>query len=219
MSLLNTYLDYGVDLVSRVIYLSGEKSAEINAMAAERFIISMDLLVRSATKRRNKIHIILNTIGGDFFHALAIFDTIRLCPYPVSIEVRGQAFSAGAIILQAASSGRYMSFNSRLMMHHGSDGMSDHPKIFKNWARESERGMQWQTQLFFDRIKEVRTDITEKNVDKMLDFDTILSAHEALELNLIDAVLLPGKVETREDTKRRRQSEKVKRATKPTRKR
>lgn len=204
MNLIDLYLSSGIDLVSRTIYLSGEKSAEINAHAAERFIISMNLLIQSATKKNNKILIVLNCIGGDFYHSLAVFDSIRLCPCPVRIQVIGQAFSAGAFILQA-SEDRYMSFNSKFMMHHGKESGSDHPKILKNWAKESDKSMKWQARLFYDRIKLVKPGITEKQVDKMLDFDTVLNAHEALELNLIDGILLPGgKIERRNNEKTRR---------------
>ena len=96
--------------------------------------------------------------------------------------------SMGSIILQAGDL-RIMSPNARIMIHYGTWGHHDHPKIVRSWAKEGERFDKWMVNLYLEKIREKRPRYTRKQVDKLCDFDTILTAEEAIALGLADRIL------------------------------
>ena len=61
----------------------------------------------------------INSVGGDVYTALAMYDAIRALGIPVRAEVHGLAASAATILLMAADT-RVMSPHSRLMVHEAS---------------------------------------------------------------------------------------------------
>ena len=134
------------------------------------------------------ITIILNNPGGEDYHMLAIYDAIAKCKSHVTIIVYGQAFSAASLILQAADE-RILAPHPRVMIHLGSAGYYDHPKIVKAWAIETEKVTKDMEIIYLDRIREKHPLFKLRQLQKLLDFDTILSAQEAVDLGLADKIL------------------------------
>ena len=89
-----------IDREYGIIYLHGEVDSDMYGVAARGLA---DLSVT-----HENITMVLNTEGGDFYQALAIYDLIRIAETinntPVKILCVGPVMSSGVIILSAASS-------------------------------------------------------------------------------------------------------------------
>ncbi len=191
---IDRFYDYDIHTETRTIYIgsveadqeSGESGTD-SAMA-ERAIKALHILDSTAPSGDKPITILMNNPGGDEYHGMAIYDAIKVCKNHVTIVVFGHAMSMGSIILQAADK-RVMAPNSRMMIHYGTWGIHDHPKITYAWAEEGKKFDSFMEQLYLEKIKKKHPDFTIKKVREMCNFDTFFNAKEALELGLIDEVL------------------------------
>jgi ATP-dependent protease ClpP protease subunit len=145
---LDRWFDYNVDVESRTIYMGSEEG--VDALMAEQMIKGMHILESKST---DIITIIMNNIGGDFFHGMAIYDVIQTSKCHCVIKVYGHAMSMGSLILQAADK-RIMSPNSRFMMHFGYDSHSGHAKMVERWADESKRLSHLMENIYLDVMLE-----------------------------------------------------------------
>lgn len=187
------WFEYGVDMATRMIYFgsftdSEDSEAGIDHRISEVIIKSLVALDIMAPEGDKPITIIMNSIGGDVYHGWAIYDAIRSCKNEVHVLVYGSAFSMAAIVLQAAHR-RIMAPHARLMIHYGTDGTYDHPKIVARWADEGKKLDKMSEDILLARIHERHPRFTRERLQRALDFDTILSAKEAVELGLADEVL------------------------------
>lgn len=191
---IDRFYDYDIHTETRTIYIgsvestidSGESGTD--ATMAERAIKALHILDSTAPTGDKPITIIMNNPGGDEYHGMAIYDAIKACKNHVTIVVFGMAMSMGSIILQAADK-RVMSPNSRFMIHYGTWGINDHPKIVYKWAEEGKKLDSWMEQLYLEKIKQKNPDFTLKKVQDMCNFDTFLNAEECLKLGFIDEIL------------------------------
>lgn len=188
---IDKFFDYGLDVSTRTIYIGEVDGGGVDGPLAEKVIKSLHILDKSAPAGDNPIQIILNNPGGDEFHGIAIYDAIKNCKNYVGIRVYGQASSMASIILQAADvGGREISENSIVMIHHGTWAMDDHYKNVKKWTKYAEDVLEpWMINLYLKRIKEKKPRMTYAKVDRMCDFDAILTAQEAVDLGLADKVI------------------------------
>jgi len=145
---LDRWFDYNVDVESRTIYMGSEEG--VDAVMAEQMIKGMHILESKST---DIITIIMNNIGGDFFHGMAIYDVIQTSKCHCVIKVYGHAMSMGSLILQAADK-RIMSPNSRFMIHFGYDSHSGHAKMVERWADESKRLSHLMENIYLDVMME-----------------------------------------------------------------
>jgi len=187
------WFDQGVDFVNRMIYFGSlsdpeENEAGIDHRVSENVIKSLIALDLAAPDGDKPITIIMNSIGGDVYHGLAIYDAIKSCRNEVVIMVYGAAFSMAAVVLQAADK-RIMAPNARLMIHYGEEGSSGHSKSVLRWAREGQKQNKIMEDMLLARMNQKDPKFSRENLTKLLDFDTILSAREAVSLGLADAIL------------------------------
>ncbi len=173
-------LDWGLHLSTRTIMLTGEVDEDL----ADQTIKCLHIL---DSINNTPITIILNSEGGDNYHGMAIYDAIRRCKSFVKILGTGYVMSMGSVIMQAGDR-RIMSPHSKMMIHYGEWGMDDHPKIAKQWINEEDRFSKTMEDIYLAKIKEVHSRYTRNKLQKLLNFDTILTASEAQELGLIDEV-------------------------------
>ena len=189
---IDKFHDYSLYIPQRTIYIGSEQfdvegnESGVDGLMAERFIKNMSLL---DTTNSDPITIIMNNPGGDWYHGIAIYDAIKTARSHVTIKVYGMAMSMGAIILQAADE-RVLAPNAKVMIHYGYMGMeSNHPKIYQKWSKESEKLDKLQDKILLERIHEKQPNFQLKKLQKMLNFDTILNAKEAVDLGLADKVM------------------------------
>lgn len=190
---IDKFHDYGIHVPTRTLYIGSELIGDdgesgVDALMAERVIKNLHML---DSQNQEPITIVMNNPGGFVFHGMAIFGAIRACRSHIKIIVRGQASSMGSLILQAADE-RVMDAYSIMMIHHGSDAYNDtHTKNVRKWVEFGKKFDKTLNQIYLDRIKEKHNDFTMAKLDKALDFDTILTAQEAVDLGLADRVLDP----------------------------
>lgn len=180
--------DYDLYIPSRTIYMGSVESTSegdsgVDAIMAERLIKALHLL----DQKDEPITIIMNNPGGDWYHGMAIYDAIKACQSHVTIKVYGMAMSMGAVILQAADK-RVMMPNARFMMHYGYMGWDGHSKTFDKWADENKILNKEMEKLLLSKIQEVKPNFTLKQVEDLLNHDTIYSADETVAMGLADEV-------------------------------
>lgn len=183
--------DYDLFTPTRTIYMGSvttdpyEGDSGVDANMAERVIKALHIL----DQKNEPITIIMNNPGGDYYHGMAIYDAIKSCQSHVTVKVYGMAMSMGAVILQAADE-RIMSPYSKCMIHYGQNGMNTtHTKIFEKWADESKKTNKEMEDILLAKILQVKPHYTRDDLKKLLDYDTILTAKETVDLGLADKVL------------------------------
>lgn len=183
--------EFGLYIPTRTIYMGSvqfdEDSNEcgVDAALSERII---DNLLILDNINHDPITILINNVGGDPWHACAIYDAIQTSESKIIGKVYGQAMSAGSIILQAADV-RIMAPNSVQMIHYGDWGAEGHAKTSQKQAKESERIDKWMENIYLSRINEKDSLFKKARLQRMLDHDTFLTAQQSLDLGLCDKIM------------------------------
>lgn len=192
---IDRFYDYDIYPETRTIYMgsvgtdSDDSETGTDYAMAERLIKGLHILDSSAPNGDKPITILMNNLGGDKYHGIAIHDAIKACKNHVTIIGLGYVMSMGAVIMQAADK-RIISPNTRVMLHYGTWSGYGHPKEMYKWADEGKKYDAMMELIFLERLVEKNPDTKLKKIRDMLEFDTILSAQEAVELGLIDEILL-----------------------------
>jgi ATP-dependent Clp endopeptidase proteolytic subunit ClpP len=195
---ISHFHDYDIHVPTRTIYMGSvsivdEKESGVDAHMVERVIKGLHILDNSATNGDKPITIIMNNPGGDWYHGMAIHNAIKTCRNYITIIAYGHAMSMGSIILQAADE-RIMTEDSSLMMHYGTESYNGHTKDFIVWAEEAKKTNRRMEEIYLERIKEKNPKFRPSDLKKMIIYDKILSAEEAVKLGLCDKIL-EGKAE------------------------
>lgn len=187
---------HGADIYvpTRRMYIGSQSSADayvehgsesgVDHNMAERAIKNLHVLDSISNE---EITIIMNNVGGDVVNGMAIYDAIKQCKSPITIEASGNVCSMGSLIFQAANK-RVMSKHAVMMLHHGEESKSGHVKIVRNWVDFGKKYDKILNGIYLEKIREKKPDFNMKKLDKLLNFDTILLAEEAIELGLADDV-------------------------------
>lgn len=187
---IDKFHDYGLYLPTRTIHMSSEEyslddgESGVDGKMAERVVKNLYVL---ESINQEPITILMNNIGGDEYHGMAIYDAIKLCKSHVTIKVRGHAMSMGSIILQAADE-RIMAPSSRMMVHYGTWGYYGHAKTAQKWATEGQFQDAQMEKIYMERILEKDPTFSLTKLKKMCDHDTFMSAAEAVKLGLADKI-------------------------------
>jgi len=125
----------------------------------------------------------INSYGGSVFAGVAGMDQILNCKLPVYTVIDGCAASA-ATFLSVVGTKRLINKHAHILIHQLSSGF---------WGKFSEIEDEMKNlKKITKMIKEVylkNTNITKKQLDKMLKHDLWLNAEEALEYGLVDEVM------------------------------
>jgi len=145
------------------------------------------LLLHYDRESNEDITIYIHSDGGDISALLNIYDIMRLTQSPITTVAMGKAYSAGAFLLMA---GDYrMAFaHSEIMIHGaqfffplpGKEHIDDGKDYLKFVDRSNEQVM---------RIMVEATGKTMEQVKEICSKDRYLTAKEALEYKLIDAII------------------------------
>lgn len=136
-----------------------------------------------SVEQRKPITIYLNTPGGDVFIGLILAEVIRKSTTPVHVTVLGLAASMGGVILVAGHK-RYAFEFSNVLIHDGSLGLSgSRNKVKDNMKFYDEKDEQLKNFILSN------TKITEEKYKEMEDREWWITAKDALELGIIDAII------------------------------
>lgn len=182
---VDQFYDHGLYVPTRTIDIM----CEINEETANKVIKALHVLDHTSTIETKPITIILNSTGGTQDDGLAIYDAISECKNHVTIKAYGSVMSTAAWIMQAGDL-RVMSKNCKMMLHTGQIDMgNEHPEQHKRWLQQFQKDELIFEEILLNKIKIKKPRFTKKQVRDMLKFDTILTAQDAFEYNLIDEII------------------------------
>ncbi|MBI1832089.1 MAG: ATP-dependent Clp protease proteolytic subunit [Planctomycetes bacterium] len=166
-------------LKERIVFLQGEISDDTAS------VIVAQMLYLQFEQPKTTINLYINSPGGSVTAGLSIYDTMQYLTCDVATYCIGQAASMGAVLLCAGAKGKRNTLpNSRIMIHQPLGGMRGSTTEILIRLKENQR------------LKKVLNEIlmkhTGKSVDQIerdCDRDNFMSAQEAKDYGLVDAVL------------------------------
>ncbi|CAO1664699.1 MULTISPECIES: ATP-dependent Clp endopeptidase proteolytic subunit ClpP [Halomonadaceae] len=166
-------------LKERVIFLVGPVE---DYMA--NLVVAQLLFLESENPDKD-IHLYINSPGGSVTAGMSIYDTMQFVKPDVSTVCIGQAASMGALLLTAGAAGkRYCLPNSRVMIHQPLGGYQGQASDIEIHTREI-LGIR-------DKLNQILAHHTGQDIETVsrdTDRDNFMSANQAKEYGLIDAVL------------------------------
>lgn len=180
-----SYDIYSRLLKERVIFLTGQVEDHM-----ANLIVAQLLFLESENPEKD-IYIYINSPGGSVTAGLSIYDTMRYIKPDIATVCVGQAASMGAFLLSGGTKGkRYCLPNARVMIHQPLGGFQGQATDFEIHAREI---LSIKEKL--NRLMAEHSGKSYEQVCKDTERDNFLSAQQALEYGLVDAIL------THRDTK------------------
>jgi len=176
-------------LKERIIFLTGPVE---DGMAS---LICSQLLFLESENPKKEISMYINSPGGVVTAGMSIYDTMQYIRAPVSTVVMGQACSMGSLLLTAGEKGSRVALpNSRIMVHQPSGGMqgkvSDMERVYEDIITTKRR---------LNEIYVKHTGQSYETIEKTLDRDFFMDAHQAKEFGIVDHVF-EKRIDTTEAT-------------------
>ncbi|WP_240220844.1 ATP-dependent Clp endopeptidase proteolytic subunit ClpP [Rheinheimera hassiensis] len=174
-----SYDIYSRLLKERVIFLTGQVEDHM-----ANLIVAQLLFLESENPEKD-IYIYINSPGGSVTAGLSIYDTMRYIKPDIATVCVGQAASMGAFLLSGGTKGkRYCLPNARVMIHQPLGGFQGQATDFEIHAREI---LSIKEKL--NRLMAEHCDKSYEQVCKDTERDNFLSAQQALDYGLVDAIL------------------------------
>jgi len=168
-------------LRDRIIFLGTEIDDQV-----ANVVISQLLLLESDDPEKD-IQLYINSPGGLSYGGMAIYDAIQYVRPEVSTICVGMGMSAAAMVLAGGAAGKRLALPSaRIMIHQGSAGTRGAPSDMEIQLRE--------TLALVDRMTRILSHHTGQPYDRVkkdIDRDYFMTANEAKEYGIIDAVIEP----------------------------
>ncbi len=170
-------------LNDRIIVLSDE----VNSATAS--LVVAQLLYLEGQDQEKDISLYINSPGGSITDGFAIYDTMNYIKCDVSTICMGMAASMGAFLLAAGAKGKRLALpNSEIMIHQpligGQVGLTGQATDIKIHADHLVR-----VRSRLNHILAERTGKPLAQVELDTERDNYMSAQEALDYGLIDAVI------------------------------
>jgi ATP-dependent Clp protease protease subunit len=166
-------------LKDRIIFLG----TEIDDHVAN--VVMAQLLHLDSEDPGKDIHVYINSPGGVVTSTLAIYDTMQYVNSDVSTICIGQAASGAALLLCAGAPGKRFALpHSRVLLHQPAGGAQGQAVDIDIHAREILR--------LRDLLDKILSDHTGQPLERIradTDRDFIMTAHEAREYGVIDALI------------------------------
>jgi ATP-dependent Clp protease, protease subunit len=148
-------------------------------------VIVAQLLFLESENPEQEISLYINSPGGAVTAGMAIYDTMQFLKAPVSTICLGQACSMGAFLLSAGAKGRRFCLpNSRVMIHQPSGGFQGQASDMDIHVKEI-LSIRQRLNAIMAKNTGQPLEIIEKHTDR----DHFMSAEEAKNFGIIDAVL------------------------------
>jgi len=166
-------------LKERIIFLTGPIDDGVASLVCSQ------LLFLESENPTKDIAMYINSPGGIVTSGLAIYDTMEYIRPDVSTVCIGQAASMGSLLLTAGAAGKRFSLpHARLTTHQPSGGFQGQARDIEIHAKEI-LGLRRR----LNGIYEKHTGKTLKQIEKIMDRDTFMTAEDARQFGLIDAVV------------------------------
>lgn len=168
-------------LDERKIFLWDTVTDESAAETVQK-LLYLDMLDSS-----KEITFYLSSPGGSISAGMSIYDTMKLVKSPIKVVVTGIAMSMGSILLSAAPKGKRLLFpHARVMIHQPliMGEMSGSAVDIHIQAKEMER--------MRSELNEILAKASGKSIEQITkdtDRDFFLTAPEAIEYGLADAII------------------------------
>ena len=174
-----TYDIYSRLLKDRIIFL-GEEVTDVSAN-----VIVAQLLFLAAEDPDKDISLYINSPGGSVTAGMAIYDTMQYIKPDVSTICVGLAASMGAVLLSGGAKGKRFALpNSEIMIHQPSGGARGQATEIKIVAENILK-----TKKKLNEILAANTGKGYEEIERDTERDNFMSALEAKEYGLIDAVI------------------------------
>lgn len=128
------------------------------------------------------INLRINSLGGDVFDGLAIYNIIKKRTAKTTVYIEGIAASIATIIALGADE-VVMSENSLFMIHNASGGAMGESKDLQKTAQVLDKITRQLAEVY-----ESKTGLSQETIQDMMDEETWLNAQEAFELGFIDTI-------------------------------
>ncbi|WP_413110607.1 ATP-dependent Clp endopeptidase proteolytic subunit ClpP [Thaumasiovibrio sp. DFM-14] len=174
-----SYDIYSRLLKDRIVFLTGQVEDHMaNLVAAQ-------LLFLESENPEKDIFLYINSPGGSVTAGMSIYDTMQFIKPNVSTVCMGQACSMGAFLLAGGAEGkRFCLPNSRVMIHQPLGGFQGQASDIQIHAQEI-LTIKNRLNSLLSKHTGQPLDIIERDTDR----DNFLSADQAVEYGLVDAVL------------------------------
>ena len=176
-------------LENRVVFLVGE----INHVSTAR--VMMQMLYLEDQRRGQDINLYINSPGGSLDDTLAVYDTMQFLSCDVATFGIGRAYSGGAVLLCAGTSGkRHILPHAKVMIHQPYGGVTGHTTDIQIQAEQI-----IQAKETLNEIIAKHTGQPVEQVAKDGDRDRYFTAQEAKEYGLVDEVFQPKEREKKSE--------------------
>ncbi|MCF6434630.1 ATP-dependent Clp endopeptidase proteolytic subunit ClpP [Pseudoalteromonas sp. MMG022] len=173
-----SYDIYSRLLKERIIFLTGQVEDQM-----ANLIVAQMLFLESESPEKD-IFLYINSPGGSVTAGMSIYDTMNFIKPDVSTVCVGQAASMGAFLLSGGAKGkRYCLPNSRVMIHQPLGGFQGQASDFEIHAKEILSIKEKLNRLMAEHTGQP-FDVVSRDTDR----DNFMSAQEAVEYGLVDAV-------------------------------
>ncbi len=174
------YFDiYSRLLQDRIVFLQGQVDDESAGLVVAQLRYLM------ADDPKADIHMYVNSPGGSVTAGMGIYDMMQGITCDVATYCIGQAASMGALLLTAgAKNKRFALPNARIMIHQPLAGLRGTSTEFQIYAKEYLR-----MKAHLNGVLVKHTGKTLDQVERDTDRDNFMSATEARDYGLVDAVL------------------------------
>jgi ATP-dependent Clp protease, proteolytic subunit ClpP len=174
-----SYDIYSRLLKERVIFLTGQVE---DYMA--NLVVAQLLFLESENPDKD-IYLYINSPGGSVTAGMSIYDTMQFIKPDVSTVCMGQACSMGAFLLAGGAAGKRFALpHSRVMIHQPLGGFQGQASDIQIHAMEILKIKQ----TLNERLA-MHTGQPLEQIERDTDRDNFMSAEQAVEYGLVDAVL------------------------------
>jgi ATP-dependent Clp protease protease subunit len=170
---------YSLLLKNRIVFLGTAVDDQVaNVVIAQ-------LLYLAQENPERDIQLYINSPGGVVDAGLAIYDTMQIIQPDVATTCVGMAASMGAWLLAGGAKGKRSALpNSRVMLHQAHGGVQGFAADIEVAAREILR-----LQARMRELMASHTGQTPEKIERDVNRDFWMSAHEAREYGVVDAVV------------------------------
>ncbi|MBU6166922.1 MAG: ATP-dependent Clp endopeptidase proteolytic subunit ClpP [Alphaproteobacteria bacterium] len=166
-------------LRDRIVFVNGQ----VEDMMAS--LIVAQLLFLESENPKKDIYMYINSPGGVVTSGMAIYDTMQYIRPDVATVCVGQAASMGSFLLAAGAPGKRVALkNARIMVHQPSGGAQGQATDIEIQAREILRIRSILNSLY---VKHTGKDLD--TIERAMERDKFMSADEARDFGLVDAVM------------------------------